>query len=149
MVRASLPTEVMGTNDTVRSYKDLAQVERSFRSMKTVDLHVRPIYHHLEDRVRVCLTRKSSCRRSAELNFRAFRPSPTACLPMTLVLITPKNQCQAYFAKKTSWPSFHVAISELTERAARNRARTKRLLERQQEKSETDLAKSTCLNLES
>ena len=37
---------------TVRSYKSLSQVERAFRCIKTVDLHVRPIYHWLADRVR-------------------------------------------------------------------------------------------------
>ncbi len=37
---------------TVRSYKSLAQVERAFRCIKTVDLHVRPVYHWLADRVR-------------------------------------------------------------------------------------------------
>ncbi|MDH5676592.1 MAG: IS1634 family transposase, partial [Myxococcales bacterium] len=39
-------------DDVVRSYKQLTQVERCFRSMKTMDLHVRPIYHRTEDRVR-------------------------------------------------------------------------------------------------
>jgi len=41
-----------GSEDTVRAYKDLAQVERAFRCLKTVDLHVRPIHHRLEERVR-------------------------------------------------------------------------------------------------
>ena len=36
----------------VRTYKSLAQVERAFRSLKTMDLKVRPIHHHLEKRVR-------------------------------------------------------------------------------------------------
>ena len=36
----------------MRSYKSLSQVERAFRSIKTVDLKVRPIRHHLERRVR-------------------------------------------------------------------------------------------------
>jgi transposase len=52
VVRTSLPKERMGTAQTVRSYKLLTQVERAIRSMKTVDLRVRPIYHHLEKRVR-------------------------------------------------------------------------------------------------
>ena len=34
------------------AYKDLAKVERDFRSIKAIDLDLRPIYHHLEDRVR-------------------------------------------------------------------------------------------------
>src|SRR5690606_41604753 len=42
----------MSAADTVRSYKALAQVERAFRSLKTVDLKVRPIHHRLESRVR-------------------------------------------------------------------------------------------------
>jgi len=42
----------MDANETVRSYKLLSQVERAFRSFKTVDLMVRPIRHRLEDRVR-------------------------------------------------------------------------------------------------
>ena len=52
IVRTSLPAKRMSTEDTVRSYKLLSQVERAFRSMKTMDLLVRPIGHHLEDRVR-------------------------------------------------------------------------------------------------
>ena len=52
IVRTSLAKEQMDTNETVRSYKQLSQVERAFRSFKTVDLMVRPIHHRLEDRVR-------------------------------------------------------------------------------------------------
>jgi hypothetical protein len=42
----------MSSAEAVRSYKALAEVERAFRSMKTIDLHIRPIHHHLEHRVR-------------------------------------------------------------------------------------------------
>ena len=52
VVRTSLTEATLGDADTVRSYKSLARVERAFRCIKTVDLHVRPIYHWLEDRVR-------------------------------------------------------------------------------------------------
>jgi transposase len=52
VVRTSLPEERMSADDTVRSYKRLSQVERAFRSLKTMDLQVRPIRHHLADRVR-------------------------------------------------------------------------------------------------
>ncbi|MBK7237596.1 MAG: transposase [Sterolibacteriaceae bacterium] len=38
--------------DAVAAYKSLAQVERAFRSMKTVDLNVRPVFHYSEQRVR-------------------------------------------------------------------------------------------------
>jgi transposase len=42
----------MDSAEAVHSYQALAQVERAFRSMKTIDLHIRPIHHHLADRVR-------------------------------------------------------------------------------------------------
>ncbi|HEV2443204.1 MAG TPA: IS1634 family transposase [Steroidobacteraceae bacterium] len=52
IVRTSLAAVVLDDAATVRSYKSLSQVERAFRCIKTVDLHVRPIYHWLADRVR-------------------------------------------------------------------------------------------------
>ena len=52
VVRTSLPAEVLDDAATVRSYKSLALVERAFRCLKTVDLHVRPVHHWLADRVR-------------------------------------------------------------------------------------------------
>jgi len=52
VIRTSLSQQRMKTDDTVRSYKLLTQVERAFRSFKTIDLKVRPIRHHLENRVR-------------------------------------------------------------------------------------------------
>ena len=51
-MRTSLPAATLGDAETVRSYKSLSLVERAFRCIKTVDLHVRPVYHWLEDRVR-------------------------------------------------------------------------------------------------
>jgi len=51
VIRTNLPKEQMGTDDAVRTYKGLSEVERAFRTLKTVDLHIRPIYHHLEHRV--------------------------------------------------------------------------------------------------
>ena len=52
VVRTSLPAEEMGAEATVRAYKGLSVVERAFRSYKTVDLKVRPIYHYTNNRVR-------------------------------------------------------------------------------------------------
>ena len=51
MIRTSESAERLSAEDTVRSYKSLAQVERAFRCMKGVDLLVRPIRHRTEDRV--------------------------------------------------------------------------------------------------
>lgn len=52
VLRTPLPPDIIDTADIVRSYKSLSNVERAFRSLKTVDLKVRPIHHHLPDRVR-------------------------------------------------------------------------------------------------
>ena len=52
VLRTPLAPQTMGAADIVRSYKSLSSVERAFRCMKTVDLKVRPIHHHLPDRVR-------------------------------------------------------------------------------------------------
>ena len=51
-VRTSLPKETLDDHATVRAYKSLSMVERAFRCLKTVDLHLRPIHHGLEQRVR-------------------------------------------------------------------------------------------------
>jgi transposase len=52
VIRTSVETETFSPQGAVRAYKDLSKVERAFRSMKTIDLKVRPIYHWLTDRIR-------------------------------------------------------------------------------------------------
>ncbi len=52
IVRTSVPAVQMDAPQCVRNYKSLANVERAFRSIKTIDLKVRPIHHRLADRVR-------------------------------------------------------------------------------------------------
>lgn len=52
VIRTSVPAEVMDGEASVKTYKKLSEVERAFRSYKTVNLKVRPIYHHLAGRVR-------------------------------------------------------------------------------------------------
>ena len=52
VIRTSVGKEVLSSQQVVASYKSLSGVERAFRSLKTVDLHVRPIHHRLPDRVR-------------------------------------------------------------------------------------------------
>ena len=47
VIRTSVPDQILNAQETVRAYKGLSAVERAFRSMKTVDLKVRPIHHHL------------------------------------------------------------------------------------------------------
>jgi hypothetical protein len=52
VVRTTVPSHEMDREQVVRSYKALSVAEQAFRSMKTVDLKVRPIHHRLPDRVR-------------------------------------------------------------------------------------------------
>lgn len=52
VIRTSEPKKALSAEDTVRSYKNLAQVERAFRTLKGIDVRVRPIRHRDEDRVR-------------------------------------------------------------------------------------------------
>lgn len=54
VIRTSL-TDELSAEQAVRHYKSLSQVERAFRSIKTMDLEVRPIHHHKEQRVRAHL----------------------------------------------------------------------------------------------
>jgi hypothetical protein len=51
VVRTSLKPEALDATSTVKAYKQLAQVERAFRSLKTVDIEVRPIHHRRPHRV--------------------------------------------------------------------------------------------------
>jgi len=52
IIRTSVANKQMDAPDCVRNYKALANVERAFRSLKTIDLKVRPIHHRTADRVR-------------------------------------------------------------------------------------------------
>lgn len=52
VLRTSVARETLSAQDTVRQYKRLSVVERAFRTLKSIDLKVRPIHHHLADRVR-------------------------------------------------------------------------------------------------
>jgi hypothetical protein len=52
VLRTSVPADRLDTAAVVSAYKSLAHVERAFRSVKTVDLEVRPIHHRLAQRVR-------------------------------------------------------------------------------------------------
>jgi hypothetical protein len=51
-LRTSLPVDLADAAGTVRAYKSLAQVERAFRCIKTVDLKLRPVFHWTAPRVR-------------------------------------------------------------------------------------------------
>lgn len=59
VIRSSEPAEDLSADDAVRNYKRLGNVEQAFRTLKGLELLVRPIHHRVDDRVRahlfVCL----------------------------------------------------------------------------------------------
>jgi len=52
IIRTDVSEKVWSSRQTVDGYRGLAQVERAFRNLKTVALELRPVYHHLDDRIR-------------------------------------------------------------------------------------------------
>ena len=52
VVRTSLPVDKVGAEQAVAAYKSLALIERAFRTLKGVDMQVRPVYHWLSTRVK-------------------------------------------------------------------------------------------------
>jgi hypothetical protein len=52
VLRTSIHSDALPADQLVRAYKGLEQVERAFGSFKGPELEIRPIHHHLEDRVR-------------------------------------------------------------------------------------------------
>lgn len=52
VIRTNVPLTQLSAEQTVETYKGLSHVEQAFRSMKTIDLKVRPVFHYNEDRVR-------------------------------------------------------------------------------------------------
>jgi hypothetical protein len=52
VIRTNLPAAILSAEQTVGAYKSLAQVERAFRCLKTVDLEIRPVFHWTAPRVR-------------------------------------------------------------------------------------------------
>lgn len=52
VIRTSVPKETLDAEEVVGVYKGLSNVEQAFRSLKTIDLNIRPIRHRLENRVR-------------------------------------------------------------------------------------------------
>ena len=52
VIRTCVSSERMNSDHIVQTYKSLAKVERAFRSLKSIDLHIRPIRHWNDDRIR-------------------------------------------------------------------------------------------------
>lgn len=52
VIRTNVSAAPLSGTDAISAYKGLSVVERAFRSIKTVDLHVRPVFHWNAERVR-------------------------------------------------------------------------------------------------
>jgi hypothetical protein len=52
VIRTDQPARELSAPAAVRCYKQLKVAEQAFRHFKSPELEIRPIYHHLEDRVR-------------------------------------------------------------------------------------------------
>jgi hypothetical protein len=75
-----VPKKQLSAADTVRSYKGLCEVERAFRSLKSVDLKIRPNHHRLEDRVRAHIF---ACSHTT-WNGTCVKPGASCCLRMRI-----------------------------------------------------------------
>jgi len=52
VIRADTNSETLSSKEVYKTYKKLIQVEQAFRIIKTTSLEIRPVFHHLDDRVR-------------------------------------------------------------------------------------------------
>jgi hypothetical protein len=70
VIRTNVPKAELTAEETVGAYKSLSRVERAFRSLKTVDLEIRPVFHWTAPRVRAhvlaCSSNCSGLRRMAD-----------------------------------------------------------------------------------
>jgi transposase len=55
VIRTSISADYMTKEECVNQYKNLSQVEQAFRSMKSIELQIRPIFHYIDDRIRAHL----------------------------------------------------------------------------------------------
>jgi hypothetical protein len=106
VLRTNLTAEQSDAATTVRSYKSLAQVERAFRSMKTVDLEIRPVFHWTAPRVRAHVL----------LCMLAYYPEWHMRKALAPVLFDDENKAQAEAARSS--PVAKARVSE----AARQKA---------------------------
>jgi transposase len=108
VIRTSVEDKALAAERVVGAYKDLAHVERAFRSLKTVDLHLRPIHHWLAPRVRahvfLCML---ACHVEWHMRER-LKPmlfddeDPTAAARARTSIVAPAQPSPAALRKRTS-----------------------------------------------
>src|SRR5215216_1631125 len=107
VVRTSTTGDQLDTAGVVEAYKRLATVERDFRSLKTVDLELRPIHHHLEQRVRAHVL---VCLLAAYLVWHLRK----AWAPLTFTDETPPPRSDPVAPARRSPAATHKAASQQT-----------------------------------
>ena len=132
ILRTSLATETLATEDVVRSYKNLEQAKRAFGSFKGPDLQIRPIYHHLEDRVRAHVL---ICMLAYYLTWHlkaAWKPllfsdedRPVSADPVAKAVRSPAAQHKAQTKRTSSDQPAHSYRTLLTELATQTRNTTR------------------------
>jgi len=78
VLRTNVPAAKLDTAAVVRSYKSLSQVERAFRSLKTLDLHVRPFHHYTEARGQLARLARKALRQRHRQSPHQAAPGRTA-----------------------------------------------------------------------
>jgi Transposase DDE domain len=132
ILRTSLATETLAEGDVVRAYKNLEQAERAFGSFKGPDLQIRPIHHHLEDRVRAHVL---ICMLAYYLTWHlkdAWKPllftdehRPTNPDPVAKALRSPAAQHKAQTKRTTTGEPCHSYGTLLAELATQTRNTTR------------------------
>ena len=107
VVRTSTTGDQLDTAGVVEAYRRLAAVERDFRSLKTVDLELRPIHHHLEQRVRAHVL---VCLLAAYLVWHLRK----AWAPLTFTDETPPQRSDPVAPARRSPAATHKAASQQT-----------------------------------
>ncbi len=132
ILRTSLPVQTLAQEDVVRAYKNLEQAERAFGSFKGPDLQIRPIHHHLEDRVRAHVL---ICMLAYYLTWHlktAWKPllftdehRPTNPDPVAKAVRSPAAQHKAQTKRTTTGEACHDYRSLLKELATQTRNTTR------------------------
>jgi len=132
ILRTSLPADTMAAGEVVRTYKQLEQAERAFKTLKGPDLEIRPIHHRLEDRVRAHVL---LCMLAYYLTWHlkaAWAPlifkdehTPTSTDPVAKASRSPDAQLKAQTKRTADGEPCHSYKSLLTELATQARCTTR------------------------
>ena len=123
VVRTTVGVDDASCDEIVGYYKNLANIERTFRSMKSIDIEVRPVRHYLENRVRahvlLCVLAAHllhlAKERLAELTFRDEDP-PLPASPVAKKVVSASAKAKAankVNANSDSVMSFRSLLGEL------------------------------------